>query len=150
MTLNAGIVRNTFSGLRHMLWLCVCISGLLLGCQKQDGTADAVIEHRQQGVILRYAPAPLRAERLLSVNVDLRQLQPLPERSVQHVKGVLRGINFDMGVMPLVFQPDGALWRSEFMLGACTEPQMQWELQLVIVFDDGTERTIQDRFVSQR
>jgi|GEM_PF-3004976 hypothetical protein len=148
--LNIAAKAIALSIVRYGFLVMPCLTLGLAGCQKAgQNQATAVVNH-QQGAILHYAPAPLQAEQLLSLQVDLRQLEQRPAHPVQHIKGVLRGINLDMGVMPLVFKPDGALWRSEFMLGACTEPAMQWQLELIVVFEDGSQRVIHDRFISQR
>jgi hypothetical protein len=148
--LKIAVKAKAWTGFWYGLLVVPCLTLGLAGCQKAEQNHEAAVVNHQQGAILHYAPAPLQAERLLSLQVDLRQLESLPAQPVQHIKGVLRGINLDMGVMPLIFKPDGALWRSEFMLGACTEAQMQWQLELIIVFEDGSQRVIHDRFISQR
>lgn len=73
-------------------------------------SSDRVIHTEQQTRLLLWSDAPLTIS-----NAEVR------------------GLNMYMGRLPvIVHQVDEHTWTAEFMLGACTEPHMVWELQLRI------------------
>lgn len=47
-----------------------------------------------------------------------------------------------MGRIPLHWRKlsdtDSVVWQAEFLLGACTDPHMRWQLQLTLLLPDGS------------
>ncbi|WP_166839613.1 hypothetical protein [Rheinheimera pleomorphica] len=64
------------------------------------------------------------------------------------VSAELTGVSMYMGRVPLRFTQQGEVWQAEFLLGACSDPKMQWQLQLELEFVDGEKRTVKQQFYS--
>ncbi|CAM5194909.1 hypothetical protein [Alishewanella longhuensis] len=61
-----------------------------------------------------------------------------------NVSGELRGVSMYMGRIPLQWRQaevtaerETAMWTAEFFLGACSDPDMQWQLELWLDYADG-------------
>jgi hypothetical protein len=39
-------------------------------------------------------------------------------------------------------------WQAEFLLGACSDPAMLWQLKLTVLLADGTKLSINEQFKS--
>lgn len=75
------------------------------------------------------------------------QLQIIaPQLAAVHAE--LTGLSMYMGRIPLRFTQQGDVWQAEFLLGACSDQNMQWQLQLQLEFSDGKKRTIKQQFRS--
>ncbi|MCC5879814.1 MAG: hypothetical protein JJU03_07980 [Idiomarina sp.] len=47
------------------------------------------------------------------------------------IQSEIRGVSMYMGRLPVIWeQGEDGLWRADIYLGACTDPQMVWELRL--------------------
>ncbi|WP_305550959.1 hypothetical protein [Rheinheimera sp.] len=75
------------------------------------------------------------------------QLQ-LTANNVVAVNANLTGVSMYMGQIPLRFSQQGELWQAEFLLGACSDPDMLWQLELELIFADGEKRTLKQQFQS--
>lgn len=59
------------------------------------------------------------------------------------VTGELTGVTMYMGTVPLRFsQIAENQWQAEFLLGACSEPDMQWQLMLQLENKHGEKSTL--------
>ncbi len=59
------------------------------------------------------------------------------------VTGELSGVTMYMGIVPLRFsQIAENQWQAEFLLGACSDPDMQWQLVLRLQNKQGEKFTI--------
>jgi len=119
---------------------------LLQACQPAGVAApDLALTHQVQiaGHQLEYSPARLPVESLLT-------LQLTPAQPIISAKGKIEGISNYMGQIPLSFSFDASSqrWQSQFMLGACTEPQMRWRLTLELTTVTGQKIQLEDQFIS--
>ncbi len=119
---------------------------LLQACQPAGVAApDLALTHQVQiaGHQLEYSPARLPVESLLT-------LQLTPAQPITSAKGKIEGISNYMGQIPLSFSFDASSqrWQSQFMLGACTEPQMRWRLTLELTTVTGQKIQLEDQFIS--
>ncbi|GAB2914740.1 hypothetical protein [Rheinheimera gaetbuli] len=59
------------------------------------------------------------------------------------VTGELSGVTMYMGIVPLRFsQIAENQWQAEFLLGACSDPDMQWQLVLHLQNEQGIKTTL--------
>jgi hypothetical protein len=65
-----------------------------------------------------------------------------------NVNGELSGVAMYMGKIPLRFSKKNNSWQAEFLLGACTDPAMLWQIELELHFADGKKRMIKQQFHS--
>lgn len=119
---------------------------LLQACQPAAVVAPEIaLTHQVQiaGHQLEYSPARLPVESLLT-------LQLTPAQPIVSAKGKIEGISNYMGQIPLSFSFDTSSqrWQSQFMLGACTEPQMRWRLTLELTTLTGAKIQLEDQFIS--
>jgi hypothetical protein len=126
------------------------VAGLLLlaginGCTDQSNpiamTADRVIV--LEDIQLQLSPGDIPVETLLKI--QLKSQSPLVL-----VSGELTGVSMYMGKIPLRFTQDPAtgLWHADFMLGACSEPNMTWKLKLLLTDPQGQSRQLTTNFQS--
>lgn len=55
------------------------------------------------------------------------------DQEIQQLSAEIRGVSMYMGRLPVRWrQVDATTWRTEIMLGACTDPHMIWQLRLSI------------------
>lgn len=67
------------------------------------------------------------------LKLRLRSAEPL-----QMEQGTIRGLSMYMGRIPLVWQRVSATeWEATLQLGACTDPNMVWQLQLILSDENG-------------
>lgn len=92
---------------------------------------------------LSYLPADMPVETPLLLKLDSGK------EAVLAVTGKIRGKTMYMGEIPLRFEFRQQQWQAELMLGACTEPKMQWQLELEITYQNGEKITLQDVFDSR-
>lgn len=106
---------------------------LLMGCTpEQHARSRGELVFEQEGIVLTLGPAPLEVEEVLFATLSLTEGLTL-------VSAELRGLTMNMGRIPLRFEQSDGLYKSEFVLGACSEPKMQWQLELVLA--KGAERS---------
>ena len=92
------------------------------------------------GVQLSLTPgaAPVEQPLQLVLNAD----------DVIAVTGEVIGVSMYMGRVPLQFSRQQNNWQSEFLLGACSDPDMQWQVQLELEYANGEKRTLKQQFQS--
>ncbi|MBZ9610940.1 hypothetical protein [Rheinheimera maricola] len=113
----------------------------LSGCQPIDtapGTPLILLQDSQLQLQLIPEHAPVET---------LLQLQ-LISSELASVTGELNGVTMYMGRVPLRFSRQGKLWQADFLLGACSDPEMQWQVQLELEFINGKKRSIKQQFRS--
>ena len=119
--------------------LCVCALLLLLtSCvdsSKKDDRAQVPFQAQVGEFTLQFLPGHLPVETLIGLSFE--STEPL-----QSIKVVISGVGMYMGSIPVLLKPDGELkrWQGEFMLGACTDPQMKWRITFDIVTAQGQQR----------
>lgn len=60
---------------------------------------------------------------------ELIQVSLHTEQELSSLQGEIRGVSMYMGRIPVIWQQqDAHTWQAEVMLGACTDPNMVWEL----------------------
>jgi hypothetical protein len=126
------------------------VAGLLLlagvnGCTDQSKpiamTADRVIV--LDDIQLQVSPGHIPVETLLKM--QLKSQSPLVMVSAE-----LTGVSMYMGRIPLRFIQDPAteLWHADVMLGACSDPNMTWQLELILTDLQGQSRQLTTNFQS--
>lgn len=113
----------------------------LLGCGKNEQQSQGQpLEKTFGDYLLIFSDRNFPSERPIEII-----LKKIPETS--KVQGKIVGLNMTMGTIPLFFQKntDGH-WSGQFMLGACTEPVMQWRLTVDITDNHGKTVTLTDTF----
>lgn len=111
----------------------------IVACNDQHQSAQPVADWQitVDNVQLSVSPGQIPVETLL--RLQLRS----PDR-LQAVSAHMVGKSMYMGKIPLRFTYDAAsgLWTSEFMLGACSDPQMIWQLNLQLTDQSGKVRQL--------
>lgn len=74
------------------------------------------------------------------------QLTLMLQQPVQQVAAEITGLSMYMGRIPLRFTRVDTLqnhwteqWQADFLLGACSEPQMKWQLKLTVLYQTGEQ-----------
>jgi len=111
--------------------LCSILLLLALGgCSKLETPTQWLPLYQLNGVEVKIGPEPVLVEQVLTLTVTLPA-----DYQVQQAQVV--GLSMAMGIIPLAFTRDKDGYRAEFVLGACSEPNMQWQLELTVVGPDG-------------
>lgn len=115
---------------------------IVLGAARGDINGDVHGDVHEE-VQLRISPGQIPVETLLQLH--LQTTEPL-----QQVSAELTGVSMYMGRIPLRFSQDAATggWISEFMLGACSDPKMTWQLQITLTDLNGQSRQLVTEFQS--
>ncbi|RVU37488.1 hypothetical protein EOE67_09870 [Rheinheimera riviphila] len=136
----SGLLKRCFS-IVAMLLFVVGIGG----CEGKKEPAAAIADWQIAlgDIQLTISPGQIPVETLL--RLQLRSEQPL-----QLVSAEMTGVSMYMGKIPLRFTFDAAtgLWSSDFMLGACSDPKMIWQLQLQLTDSSGTVRQLSTQLQS--
>ena len=91
------------------------------------------------GVLLSPANAPVETPLTLTVNAE----------NVSMLSGELTGVSMFMGRVPLRFNKiTENQWQAVFLLGACSDPHMQWQLVLQWQDAQGKNHTLKQQFQS--
>ncbi len=122
---------------------------VLAGCgekhsaQRQQAQWVAPVQVDVDGVRLIFQPGRVIAETPVTL-----ELRVAPNEHIS--EAFLTGINMYMGKIPLQLQPKQSQgqWKSQFMVGACTEPEMRWQLTVLVRNQAGTIRRVQHEFQS--
>jgi hypothetical protein len=70
--------------------------------------------------------------------LELRLRSSVP---VQVESSELRGLSMYMGRIPVIWEPVNAHeWRAQLQLGACTDPDMRWQLELNLTNENGSHQ----------
>lgn len=124
------------------LLLFVCLV-LLPGCEPTEPAQTSsrlLVEQGNLQLVLTPATAPV--ETPLTLALHTRQ-------KIIAIEAEITGVSMYMGKVPLRFteQSDGN-WQAQFLLGACSEPAMQWQLHLTAQYADGNKVSVKQRFTS--
>ena len=85
----------------------------------------------------------------------LTPTQPLVESEIQLQltlpdgitpdNSLVRGVSMNMGTIPVRWQQQGNSWRATLFVGACSDPQMTWELVVPLSSSEPEAAQYQDR-----
>ncbi len=121
-----------------------CVLLMLAACSPQEAAKTTTTRQVQlETFTLSYLPGDMPVETPLLLQLDSGNNQVLA------VTGTIRGKTMYMGEIPLRFELKQQQWQAELMLGACTEPRMQWQLELEVTYQNGDKITLQDSFYSR-
>ncbi|MBU2425383.1 MAG: hypothetical protein KKA56_00735 [Gammaproteobacteria bacterium] len=92
---------------------------------------------------LTISPGHIPVETLLHIQIRT-------EKQLSSLSAVIVGKSMYMGKIPLRFTFDDktGTWRSDFMLGACSDPEMLWQLQMLLTDQSGNQRQLETEFQS--
>jgi hypothetical protein len=92
---------------------------------------------------LTISPGHIPVETLLHIQIRT-------EKPLRSLSAVIVGKSMYMGKIPLRFTFDDktGTWRSDFMLGACSDPQMLWQLQMLLTDQSGNQQQLETEFQS--
>jgi hypothetical protein len=92
---------------------------------------------------LTISPGHIPVETLLHIQIRT-------EKPLSSVSAVILGKSMYMGKIPLRFTFDDktGMWQSDFMLGACSDPEMLWQLQMLLTDQSGNQRQLETEFQS--
>ena len=123
-------------------FLVVAVLLLVVGIAACEGQKNPtlVVADRQISlgdIHLTISPGQIPVETLL--RLQLRSDKPL-----QAVSAEMTGVSMYMGKIPLrfVLDPVTGYWHSDFMLGACSDPKMTWQLKLQLTDSNGKVRQL--------
>jgi hypothetical protein len=100
--------------------------------------ADTLYQQGQVNVQLSPAGVPVETPLKLTV-------------IAQHataVSGKISGVSMYMGVIPLRFSKVDDGFEAEFLLGACSDPDMLWQLDIEIMYSDEKKYMVKQQFHS--
>ncbi|WP_296294539.1 hypothetical protein [Rheinheimera sp.] len=121
-----------------------CVLLMLAACSPQEAAKTTTTRQVQlKTFTLSYLPGDMPVETPLLLKLDTGK------EAVSKVTGIIRGKTMYMGEIPLRFERKQQQWQAELMLGACTEPRMQWQLELEVTYQNGDKITLQDSFYSR-
>jgi hypothetical protein len=92
---------------------------------------------------LTISPGHIPVETLLHIQIRT-------EKPLRSLSAVIVGKSMYMGKIPLRFTFDDktGTWRSDFMLGACSDPEMLWQLQMLLTDQSGNQQQLETEFQS--
>ena len=118
----------------------------LASCSKPPETipTSQVQLHQDSRITVQLSPAAAPVEQLLTWQLKLAQ-------GWQVKQAMVVGVSMSMGTIPLLFKklsstPD--LYTAEMVLGACSQPQMKWQLQSTLQRDSEPEQQLLVPFYS--
>lgn len=117
----------------YLIILCLFV---LVACKPTVKSADTTrLLISGQGVALHVSPARLTVETPLTLT--------LHASNISGIQAELSGLNMYMGRVPVKFmQISDTEWQAVFLLGACSEPEMKWQLVLQLTDTAGNKRQI--------
>ncbi|HEX5792287.1 MAG TPA: hypothetical protein VFY01_03355 [Rheinheimera sp.] len=125
----------------RLFYLFFCLLCVVTGCQPAEkAPVSPLTLLTEPSLQLQLTPGHAPVETPL-------QLQ-LTAAGVTEVSGELTGVSMYMGRIPLRFVQQGDSWQADFLLGACSDPDMLWQLQLELHFADGQKRMLKQQFHS--
>ncbi|WP_372625807.1 hypothetical protein [Arsukibacterium sp.] len=130
-------------------WIAVGFSLLiLLACQPPEADSSVLVLYRQAEFTVNLSPAAAPVETPLHITVQ-------SEQPVAAISAEFTGVSMYMGLIPLRFQKlstddlaGSEQWQAVFLLGACADPAMIWQLNLTVQLADGQKLLINERFNS--
>ncbi len=126
--------------------VCLLLFLLLVsGCRPVANDNSQALLLQTDALSLTVSPAPIPVETPLRLVLE-------SSLDIQAVSAEVRGLSMYMGRIPLHWRKldvtTGSRWQAEFLLGACTDPQMRWQLILTLTLADGSEQLIMQEFTS--
>lgn len=101
----------------------------LVGCSEENGQPYEVLQlHQDDKVRVSLSPATAPVEEILHWTLQLSE-----GWQIKHAEVI--GLSMSMGTIPLRFKAiagDERTYTTEMVLGACSQPRMQWQLQLTL------------------
>ncbi|WP_127022683.1 hypothetical protein [Rheinheimera mangrovi] len=97
--------------------------------QKPQLQSEVLQLHQDQNVSVSLSPADAPVEEILNWTIELSDGWKIKQAEVT-------GLSMSMGTIPLVFKAvagQSQLYSTEMVLGACSQPRMQWQLQLTLL-----------------
>ncbi len=135
----------------NWIQFCSCLICCLLlfsGCQPVPSDSSSLLLYQQPQLALTLSPATAPVETPLSFTITSTE-------AIAVIKAELTGVSMFMGKIPMRFVKlntptlsDTEQWQAEFLLGACSDPAMLWQLSLTVLYADGRKLTINERFNS--
>lgn len=130
-------------------WITISFNLLvLLACQPSKVDDSMLVLYQQPALAIHLSPAAAPVETPLQIIVQ-------SEQPIREISAELSGVSMYMGLIPLRFQKlntDGSgsseQWQAVFLLGACSDPAMIWQLNLTLQLADGQKLSINERFNS--
>ena len=130
-------------------WIAISFSLLvLLACQPIEIDDSMLVLYQQPALAVQLSPAAAPVETPLQIIVQ-------SDQPITAISAELSGVSMYMGLIPLRFQKlntndsgNSEQWRAEFLLGACADPAMIWQLNLTLQLADGQKLSINERFNS--
>ncbi|MBV2129732.1 hypothetical protein [Arsukibacterium indicum] len=129
----------------------VCLLMFLLvlaACQPQRADHSTRVFTQGPDISLGLTPGTVPVETPL-------RLQLVSRQPISNITADVTGVSMYMGVVPLRFQklstPDSGgaeQWQAEFLLGACSDPAMLWQLNVTVQFADGRKLSLKEQFNS--
>lgn len=101
-----------------------CISGC--SDQKSAPSGEVLQLHQDSQLSVSLSPAEAPVEAILHWTIRLAEGWQIRQADVV-------GLSMSMGTIPLLFntaEGQVGVYRAEMVLGACSQPKMQWQLQL--------------------
>jgi hypothetical protein len=103
----------------------------LISCSKEEPVQqhDVLQLHKDKQVSVSLSPADAPVEEILNWTIELSDGWKIKQAEVT-------GLSMSMGTIPLVFKAvagQSQLYSTEMVLGACSQPRMQWQLQLTLL-----------------
>ncbi|MDX1537989.1 hypothetical protein [Arsukibacterium sp.] len=131
----------------NVISLCLCLL-LLAACQPKQADNSVRVLQQQAELLLSLSPASAPVETPLRLSL-------VSEQPIELISAELTGVSMYMGIIPLPFQKvstvgkdDAEQWQAEFLLGACADPAMLWQLNLTVQFADGRKLILKEQFNS--
>ena len=122
----------------YLVLLAICV---LSGCQPADKdpvSSRLLIDESTVQLKLTPADAPVETPLQLTVSGE----------DIAEINGEISGLSMYMGRVPLKFSQRGTAWQAEFLLGACSDPKMLWQVELELTLTDGKKRLLKQQFHS--
>ncbi len=124
--------------MRFFVLLCSML--LVVSCSKpSERSASAVLSlYQDERFSVQLSPADAPVEQILTWKVQLADGWHIYSAKVT-------GVSMNMGTIPLQFDAvpgQSGLYHAEMVLGACSAPKMQWQLQLQLAHPEQTEQQL--------
>ncbi|WNO60977.1 hypothetical protein [Rheinheimera sp. MMS21-TC3] len=134
------------------IYLALLVALFLTACDNRINLNQSpltLLETASLQLVLNNQQAPVETplELVLTVAID-------ENKTPVTITADIVGVSMYMGKIPLRFvsvtnpTKHTALYKAEFLLGACSEPNMQWQLNMHIVYSDGSTETKTSKFYS--
>jgi hypothetical protein len=125
----------------RLFYLVLLVIGVVSGCQPADkDPVSSRLLIDESTVRLQLSPADAPVETPLKLKVS--------GEDIVEITGEISGLSMYMGRVPLKFSQHESAWQAEFLLGACSDPKMLWQVELELTLTDGKKRLLKQQFHS--